>query len=208
MKLYELSPTRSVRARWMLQELGIPFEAITVDLTQGEHQTPAYKQINPAGKIPTLIDGDFVLTESIAIALYLAEKAPGRAFVPKDLRVRAEMYRWLLFTVTELEQPLFRITRNTFVYPEAERSASDVVIASREFKEMAAVLEAHMHGRKYVAGDHVTLCDFMLAYTLDWGHTAGLLGDFPRLQGYMESMYKRPKAPPRIAEVMASRNSS
>ena len=204
MKLYEFPPTRSIRVRWMLQELGIPFEAITVSLKDGDHQKPDFKRINPAGKLPALVDGDFVLTESVAIALYLAEKAEGKAFIPKDLRQRAEMYRWLMFTVTELEQPLWRIARNTSIYAQADRSPSDVAVASREFKEMAAVLEAHMRGRKYVVGDHVTLCDFVLAYTLDWGNEAGLLGDCPQLEAYMESMYQRPHAAPRISQAFAS----
>jgi glutathione S-transferase len=204
MKLYEFPPTRSIRARWMLQELGIPFEAVTVNLKHADHQKPEYRKINPAAKLPALVDGDFVLTESVAIVLYLAEKAPGNAFMPKDLRERAELYRWLLFTVTELEQPLWRIARNTNLYPAAERSASDVVIAGREFKEMAAVLEAHMRDREYVVGDHVTLGDFVLAYTLDWGNEVKLLGDCPQLKAYMERMYQRPNAPPRITEALAS----
>lgn len=204
MKLYEFPPTRSIRARWMLQELGIPFEAITVNLKKGDHLKPEYRKINPAGKLPALVDGDFVLTESVAIVLYLAEKTPGHAFMPKDLRERAELYRWLLFTVTELEQPLWRIARNTNLYPEADRSASDVAIASGEFKQMAAVLEAHMRGREYLVGDHVTLGDFVLAYTLDWGNEVKLLGECPQLKAYMERMYQRPNAPPRIAAAFAS----
>jgi glutathione S-transferase len=123
--------------------------------------------------------------------------------MPKGLKERAELYRWLLFTVTELEQPLWRIARNTNLYPEAERSAADVAIAGREFKEMAAVLEAHMRGRKFVVADHVTLCDFVLAYTLDWGNQVKLLADCPQLTAYMERMYQRPKAPPRIARALA-----
>jgi len=204
MKLYEFPPTRSIRARWMLQELGIPFEAITVRLSSGDHLKPEYKQINPAGKLPALVDGDFVLTESVAIVLYLAEKSPDHAFIPSDLSTRAQMYRWLMFTVTELEQPLWRIARNTNIYPEAERSSSDVAVASREFKQMASVFEAHMRGRTYVVGDHFTVCDIVAAYTLDWGHEAGLLGDCPQLQTYMERMYQRPNAAPRIRQALAT----
>jgi glutathione S-transferase len=204
MKLYEFAPTRSIRPRWMLQELGIEFEAITVNLGKGEHVAPDYLKVNPAGKLPTLVDGDLVLTESAAIVLYLAEKAQGTHFIPKDLRQRAEMYRWLFFTVTELEQPLWRIARNTGVYPEAERSELDVRIASRELKEMAAVLEAHMRGRKFVVTDQATVCDFVLAYTLDWANEVKLLGDCPQLLAYMERMYARPHAPLRIAAAFAS----
>jgi glutathione S-transferase len=201
MKLYEFGPTRALRVRWMLQELGIDFEAIEVDITKGELTTPAFKKLNPAAKLPVFVDGDLVLTESAAIVLYLAEKSQG-AFMPADLRQRAELFRWLLFTVTELEQPLARIARNTRLYPEHERSASDIAIAKREFKHMAALLEQHMQDRQYVVSEHVTLCDFVLAYTLDWGNEVGLLGDCPQLRAYVERMYQRPKAARRIAETM------
>src|SRR5215471_14916790 len=111
MKLFEFGPTRSIRARWTLQELGVPFEAVTINLLSGEHRSPAFLEINPAGKLPVLVDGDMVLTESIAIVLYLAEKYPDKGLIPTDVRERAQIMRWLLFTTTELEQPLWRISR-------------------------------------------------------------------------------------------------
>ena len=80
MKLYEFAPTRSIRARWTLQELGVDFEAVTVNLMAGEHRTPEFLAINPAGKLPVLVDDDLVLTESVAIAVYLASDALGIPF--------------------------------------------------------------------------------------------------------------------------------
>ncbi|WP_437720839.1 glutathione S-transferase family protein [Sorangium sp. So ce861] len=204
MRLYEFAPTRSIRARWTLQELGVDFEAIEVNLLAGDHNRPEFRKINPAGKVPALVDGDFVVTESVAIALYLAEKYPQKRLLPTDLRQRAEVDRWLLFTVTELEQPLWRIARHTSLYPEALRLPADVDLAGREFKEMAAVLEGHMQGRQFVVGDSVSVADFVLAYTLDWGNEAKLLGDCPKLISYMERMYARPNAAPRIAQAVAS----
>jgi len=106
MKLYEFPPTRSIRVRWTLQELGVPFEAVTVNMVKGEHKSPAFLKINPAGKLPALVDGDLLLTESIAIVLYLGEKYPDKGLVPADLAQRAELYKWLMFAATELEQPL------------------------------------------------------------------------------------------------------
>ena len=204
MQLYEFPPTRSIRARWTLQELDVPFESILVDLRARQHQRPEFLKINPAGKIPVLVDGDLVLNESVAIVLYLAEKYPSKRLLPTDARGRAEVYRWVLFAATELEQPLWRIARHTALYPEDERLPADVKIASREFKQMAAVVEEHMRDREFVVGDHVTVADFVLAYTLDWGDQAGLLKEFPHLLAYVERMYKRPKAPMRIAEAFAS----
>jgi len=204
MKLYEFGPTRSIRARWTLQELGVDFESIRVNLVAGEHQRPEFLKINPAGKIPVLVDGDLVLTESVAIVLYLGEKYSSKGLLPADLGRRAQVNRWLLFAATELEQPLWRISRHTALYPEEQRLPEDVVIAGREFKEMAAVLEKHMQGREFVAGDSATVADFVLAYTLDWGNEDKLLGECPQLLAYMKRMYARPSAPPRIAEAFAA----
>lgn len=200
MKLYEFGPTRSIRARWMLQELGVDFEAITVDLPAREHHRAEFLELNPAAKIPVLVDGDLVLSESVGIVLYLAEKHADRGFVPTDPRARGDFYRWILFAVTELEQPLWRIARHTSLYPEKDRSPADVALAARDFAPMVTVLENHMKGRAYVAGDSVTAADFVVAYTLDWAGEAKLLGDCPTLRSYVERMYARPRAPRRIAE--------
>lgn len=201
MKLYEFGPTRSLRARWMLQELGVEFEALTVNLAAGEHRHPEFLQINPAGKVPVLVDGDLILNESVAIVQYLGEKYPEGGFIPTDARLRADAHRWTLFTVTELEQPLWRISRHTALLPEEDRSPADVALARRDFLPMATVLENHMKGRAHVVGDRVTTADFIIAYTLDWADEAQLLGEFPTLRSYLERMYARPRAPKRIGEI-------
>jgi glutathione S-transferase len=203
MKLFELSPTRSIRVRWTLQELGVDFDAATVNLIAGEHRQTAFLKINPAGKIPVLVDGDVVLTESVAIVLYLADKYPDKKLVPADLEQRAQLNRWLMFTATELEQPLWRITRHTRLYPEGRRLPGDVALAREEFTAMAGVLDQHMRGRQFVAGNTVTVADFVLAHTLDWANEVQLLDGFPQLRTYMERMYARPRAPLRIAETLA-----
>jgi glutathione S-transferase len=203
MKLYEFGPTRSIRVRWTLQELGVPFEAVTVNLLRGEHRQPAYLAINPAGKVPALVDGDHLLTESVAIVLYLAEKYPEKQLLPRDLAARAEHNRWLLFAATELEQPLWRISKHTALYPQEKRIPAEIENARADFEPMAAVLERHMDGREFVAADIVTVADFVTAYTLDWANEVKLLGSCPRLSAYLERMYAREHAPRRIAKEFA-----
>ncbi|MDM9580287.1 MAG: glutathione S-transferase family protein [Nostoc sp.] len=206
MKLYEFAPTRSIRVRWVLQELGVEFEAISINMRAGEHRTPDFLTINPTGKLPVLIDGEHIITESVAIALYLGEKYPESNLVPTDLLLRAQLYRWLLFTATELEQPLWRIARHTFIYPEELRLPAEIPLARQDFTSMAVVLENHLLDRQFVVGEHVTVADFVLAYTLDWANEVQLLATFPTLVDYMERMYKRPKASGRIAAALASLN--
>ena len=203
MKLYEFAPTRSIRVRWTLQELGVEFESVPVNLMVGEHRRPEFLKINPAGKIPVLVDGDLVLTESVAIVTYLAEKYPHKGLIPTDLKQRAQVNRWLLFAATELEQPLWRISRHTALYPEDQRLPGDVLLASQEFRAMAEVLEKHMEDRQFVVGESVTVADFVVAYTLDWAKEVQLLDGFPHLLEYMKRMYARPHAPLRIAQAFA-----
>ena len=207
MKLYAFGPTRSIRALWTLRELGAPFELVTVNLLAGEHRRPEFLAVNPAGKLPALVDGDLVLTESVAIVLYLAEKYPEKGLVPADLAQRAEVYRWLLFTATELEQPLWRISRHTALYPKEKRLPAEVPIAREDFLAMAAVAEQHMKGRRFVAVDRLTVADLVLAYTLDWANEVKLLDGTPELRAYMERMYTRPTAPQRIAAAFAAARS-
>lgn len=204
MKLYGTPPTRVLRALWLVNELGIDCERVPVDMSRGEHAGPAMRAINPACKVPFLVDGDAVITESCAIQLYLAEKYPEAGFMPDELALRAQVYRWMFFLATDIEQPLWRIALHEFVYPEAERVSADAPLAMRDGKAMIAVLEDHMKDRRYLVGNRLTVADFNAAYTLDWARWAGMLEEAPRLQSFVTEMYARPAAPPTIAAAFAA----
>jgi len=204
MKLYGFGPTRSRRALWGLKELDADFEFVPVNLLAGDHRHPDFRRLNPAGKVPVLLDGDLVLTESAAIVMYLADKYRDKGLLPADLRERAQAYRWIMFAVTELEQPLWRISRHTFLYPEAKRLPQDIILAREEFVAMAAILDCHMQEREFIVGDSMTIADCVTAYLIDWANEQHLIDDCPQLRAYLERIYARPKAPPRIAEAFAS----
>jgi glutathione S-transferase len=204
MKLYGTPPTRVLRVIWMLNELGLEYEHCPVDLMRGEARQPAFLGLNPAAKVPVLVDGDVVLTESAAIQIYLAEKHPEAGLIPQALEDRAQMYRWTFFLVTEIEQPLWRIARHTAIYPEDKRLPQDIALARQDCLAMVAVLERHMAGREFMAGDRLSVADFNAAYTLDWANTAQMLDDAPQLRAYLAKMYARPTAPQTIAEAFAA----
>jgi glutathione S-transferase len=204
MKLYGFGPTRSLRALWGLKELGIDFEFEAVSLPAREHQRPEFLRLNPAGKVPVLVDGDLVLPESAAIVLYLAEKYPQKKLLPADLQTRAQVYRWVMFAMTELEPPLWRISRNTFLLPQEKRVPQDIALAREDFTRMAALLERHMEGRTFIVGDALTAADCVTAYLIDWANEQGLIEGKANLQAYLERMYSRPTAPQRIAEAVAA----
>ncbi|NIE59302.1 MULTISPECIES: glutathione S-transferase family protein [unclassified Burkholderia] len=200
MKLYGFAGTRSQRALWGLKELDADFEFISVNLLQGEHKRPEFLRLNPAGKVPVLVDGDLVIPESAAIVLYLADKYPEKALLPVDPALRAEAYRWVMFAVTELEQPLWRITRHSFIYPPEKRSPADIELAREDFRTMATILDKHLEGREFIVGDTLTVADCVTAYLIDWAGECNLIESFPQLRAYLERLYARPKAPQRIAD--------
>ena len=203
-KLYGTPPTRALRAIWLLNELGLDYEMLPVSILDSENRQPDFVALNPAGKVPVLVDGSLVVTESAAIQLYLAEKYPQFGFIPESVEDRAQMYRWIFFLMTEIEQPLWRIARHTFLYPHEKRLPQDIELARQECLEMVAVLDRHMQNRAFIVADQVSVADFNAAYTLDWANEEQMLEDAPRLKAYLTSMYARPKAPPRIAGAPAA----
>jgi glutathione S-transferase len=204
MKLYGFAPTRSIRALWGLRELGADFEFVPVDLRTGAHRRAEFLALNPAGKLPVLIDGNDVITESAAIVLYLAEKYPEKGLLPADLRQRAQVYRWVMFAMTELEQPLWRIAKHTFILSEDKRLPQDVALAREDFAAMARVLERQLEGREFIVGNRLTAADCVTAYLMDWANEYHLIDGFPNLRRYLDRMYARPTAPQRIAQTFAS----
>ncbi|MBP53263.1 glutathione S-transferase family protein [Marinobacter sp.] len=207
LKLYGTPPTRALRVIWLLNELGLEYELHPVALLQGEHLHQDFLSLNPAAKVPVLVDGDLVLTESAAIQIYLAEKHPQAGFIPESLENRAQMYRWIFFLVTEIEQPLWRIARHTFLYPEENQLPQDVKLATKECIDMLAVLERHMAEREFIVGDRLSVADFNAAYTLDWASEENMLAGAPRLRDYLKAMYARPTAPITIREAFAAMES-
>ena len=147
-----------------------------------------------------LVDGDLIIPESAAIVHYLADKYREKGLLPADLRQRAQAYRWIMFAVTELEQPLWRISKHTALYPEDKRLPADIALAREEFLAMAAVLDSHLEGRRFIAGDRITAADCVTAYLIDWANEFQLIDNFAQLRDYLERMYARPTAPERIAE--------
>ncbi|MGZ8217511.1 glutathione S-transferase family protein [Methylomagnum sp.] len=196
MKLYETPRTRSARCRWVLQELGVPFEAVSVNLSQGEQKRAEFLKLNPYGRVPVLVDGELVLSESVAICLYLADKYADRGLAPTPgTAQRAVHDQWLLFCATELEQPLWQIRRHTALYPAEQRLPAEVAIARANFQRAAAVLDGALRDKVHLAGTGFSIADIVVAHTLLWAAGYGLLGDYPGLEAYLNRHRARDSCP-------------
>lgn len=174
MKLYGMAQSRSFRALWALEEAGIPYEYIAIKLLTdaGEAdsaQNPEYLALNTQGKVPTLVDADFILTESAAIVNYIGRKAPTARLVPDaDTREWARYDELMYFILAELEQPLWSNGKHRFALPEAQRIPQMLETAQFEFAKAVRTLDHLLGEREYAIGDRFTMADILLAQTFNW----------------------------------------
>jgi glutathione S-transferase len=168
-KIYGYPKTRSTRITWLLEELGMVYEFKLVDLNKGGNKSPEFLMINPAGKIPALVDDDLVMTESAAIVTYLADKYAEKGLIPMVATVERATYdQWSYFALCELEQPLWTIGKHKFAL-QADKRVKDVIpTAEWEFQNALALLSNGLGDKLYILGDHFSGVDILLGQTLFW----------------------------------------
>ncbi len=193
MKLYYSPQTRAVRPRWLLEEIGAPYEIVSLDLQKGEHKKPDYMKIHPHGAVPALVDGDLAMFESAAICMYLADKFPEKKLAPAvGTPARGLYYQWVVYTMATLEPPVVDVFLHTVMLPEAERSPAVVEKARATFATVAGVLSNALAGRTFILGDQFSAADVLVGGTLGWASFMGLLADHPTLQAYAQRLSERP----------------
>jgi glutathione S-transferase len=187
MKLYGFPPSPNTwKVRAVAAQLGIPLDLELVDLTKP--RTSEYLALNPAGRTPTLIDGDFTLSESNAIMQYLASRASSTLW-PDDARARADITRWLSWQLahwgSECCQPLIfqRLVKKLLNLGPPD----DAIVAkgTEAFNKEARILDAHLSKQPYLVGDAVTLADFAVAAPLFYAKEGELpLAPYPHVRDW------------------------
>ena len=195
MKLYGLGKSRSFRVLWALEELDLDYDYVEVvfgDSDKKGIKINEYKKINFEGKVPTLIDEDLVLTESVAIVNYLATKYPSFNLIPNnDIKQRAKYDEMCSFIITELEQGLWTNGKHRFALPGAQRVPDVLTTATWEFNKAVKTLENMFDGSSFVLGNTFTMADLLLAQTLNWAEMFKF--SVPeKLLDYKNKMYARP----------------
>lgn len=196
MKLYHSAQSRSVRPRWMLEEIGQPYELVSIDLQAGDQKKPEYLKINPNGTVPTLVDGDLVLYESAAICQYLADRFPDARLAPTiGTPARGLYYQWIHYAMSTIEPPAVTIFLHTTMKPEAERLPVLVAESRTQLAAAIKVIEAALAGHEYLLGSQFTTADVMVGSTLNWCQLMGLVGaDLANVPAYLGRLAARPAA--------------
>lgn len=196
MKLYHSPQSRSIRPRWMLEEIGAPYEVVTLNLQAGDQKKPEYLKLNPNGAVPTLVDGDLVLFESAAICQYLADKFPDKKLAPAvGTAARGLYYQWIHYAMSAIEPPAITIFMHTMMKPESERLPVLVTEARAQLGAAMKVLDAAVAGREYLLGSQFSAADVMVGSTLAWCQMMGAIGsDVPNVAAYLGRLNARPAA--------------
>lgn len=191
MKLYGNNFSfNSNKIRFVLNYLGLDHEFQAVDLAAGEQRKESFLKLNPIGKVPVLVDGDYNLAESNAIIRYLAEKT-NSALYPADLKKRSIVNQWLDFGSIHMGIAVGKILFNTFIYkmvnaPKDETSLND----GRNFlTNYLKVVDAQLKQGQYICGNEITLADFTILSVLDPCEALGFdLSSYPNVVAWRKKL--------------------
>lgn len=153
----------------ILEELQVDFELITVDRKSNGQKSADYVAINPAGRIPTLVDNGLTVFESPAICVHLAENHPSANLIPSiGERDRALFFQWLMYLTNTLQAELM-----VYFYPQkhtlGSNNLADIVQAQEQLITDALVLlDRALEGKNYLVGESVTACDYFLFMLCVW----------------------------------------
>jgi glutathione S-transferase len=177
--------SRAATVLWMLEEVGVPHELRYVDIMKGEQKAPDFLALNPMGKLPTLVDGDLVVTEGAAIGLYLADRyAPGRLAPTLDDPARGTYLRWSLFAPSVIEPGAMAKALGWEFKPGQAGWGS--------YDSMIAAAESAVAGRDFLLGDRFSMADVIFGATLRYMIRFKMIEPTPALAAYAERLGARP----------------
>lgn len=175
MKLYGILGSNNVRRAYAVAlHLGLDVELIEVMPRSPQAQTPEFRRMSPAGRVPAFADGDYVTDESHAIMLYLAEQRPGTLW-PATPRARAQVMRWICWGQAHFREGWQPLQYERVIKPLLLKAAPDEAAAERAlpaYHREAAILDAHLAGRQWLVDERLSLADFSIGAAFSYAAPA------------------------------------
>lgn len=191
MKLYGFPQTRTNRVRWMLEEIGVPYEFILVDVRVGAHKKPEHIALHPHGSVPVLVDGEDTIIESCAAVLYLADKFADRGLAP-PLDQRAAYYQWIVYASATMDEPGIQTLFHTRFLPPERRDPQVVERHRGTLETIIRHLAAGLSGRSYLLGEQFSAADVTVGYAVNILDVLGLVRGEPTVAAYLDRLRERP----------------
>lgn len=190
LKLYGTSKSRSARSLWALEELGLKYEQVPVEVAKAK--SPEHLKLNPNGHIPVLDDDGAIFWESMAVNLYLASKYGKAPLWPESSADRGHAYQWSFWGMTEAEPHLIAILRNRVLLPPEQRNEQAAVAAAAAVQGPFKVLDGALKGRDFLLGRDFTIADLNLSSVLSFALLAKVdLTTTPAAQAWLQKCLGR-----------------
>jgi len=192
MKLYYFPSPNPQKIRFALNELGLDCETVAVDLIKRENRTAEFLALNPAGRVPVLVEGDLILWESHAILAYLGEKT-GKLW-PTSTAGRADALRWLFFLTSAVSPPATELAFNRIAVKLRGGTPDQAAIERGEkaLPEPIGIVDRHLATRKWMLGDEFSLVDCDYGPVFNVVEKAGFNFDpFPKVRAYLDTIRSR-----------------
>ncbi|MGE6433900.1 MULTISPECIES: glutathione S-transferase family protein [Shewanella] len=186
MKHYYNSMSRSVTTDWMLKELDVQHEQININFSEDSPELRDLQAINPMGKLPTLVDGESVITEAAAICAYLSDKYLDKKLAPAvESNQRAKYYRYLFITGNTIE-PALTLAASNIEHPNPATAGWG------DKTRVVATIEAMTPNKGWALGEEFTAADIVFGGLLDSAVTFGMLAPSPKVAAYISRIQQRP----------------
>ncbi len=190
LKLYGTSKSRSARCLWALEELGLKYEHVPVEVAQAK--SPEHLKRNPNGHIPVLEDDGLTLCESMAINLYLAEKYGKAPLWPSGADQHGKVYQWSFWGMTEIEPRLMTVLINRMFLPPDQRDEKAAAQALEALKAPLKVLDGVVSGHDYLLGNDFTIADLNVAGVMSFAMIAKVdFSPVPKAQAWLNKCLGR-----------------
>lgn len=193
MKLYGFPGTRASRVRWMLEEIGAPYEWVNVEIMKGEHKETPHLKRHAHGRLPAFEDGDLKMIESGAMVMYLCDKFAGKGFAPPiDSPARGSYYQWIVYASAMLDEPFIETYFHAALFPPERRKPEVVEKHRPTVKTALDLLNDNLANKSYLLGDTFSGADVAVGYAIALGAQANLLGDHPHVAAWFGRISARP----------------
>jgi len=163
LRIYGIARTRAFRALWIAMELGLDYEHLPIEIGEAGAKSPEFLALNPNGRLPCIVDDDFVLFESLAITLYLAKKHSNGKLYPARLEDEAKTWQWTMWALTEVDRGVNIWSLHAVRLPPAERDAAKRDEALQVVAKPFRVLDAAVTAQPYLVGNAFTVADLNVA---------------------------------------------
>jgi glutathione S-transferase len=180
--------TRDLRVLWALEEMQLPFEIVGMDHPAHDLNSVAYRSINPLEQIPAIDDDGVVLSESAAILLYLAKKS-GR-LISSNLAEEAQVVRWCFAALASIEPPLVNVLMLGWTQDANCSKHREFMVGWAHLA--LGRLDRWLDGREFVATDHFTVADILMAHVLGAIKDDSLIEPYRRTRDYRDRCFARP----------------